>query len=178
MMALAKEGVISIHVPTKGTTSRLPAHVLYPMYFNPRSHEGNDYRDAIDSPVLSISIHVPTKGTTVKGSRHVKKRSISIHVPTKGTTCSKSNHIQSDDNFNPRSHEGNDSSKMSRRCRNCIFQSTFPRRERRRRSCSCRSIDVISIHVPTKGTTAGGNPARGIVGFQSTFPRRERHNRN
>ena len=56
-----------------------------------------------------------------------------------------------------------------------IFQSTFPRGERR---CACRFIDfrhLISIHVPTWGTTSAPKVAfSGPPLFQSTFPRGER----
>ena len=99
---------ISIHVPTWGTT-------IYPvflfhlfLYFNPRSHVGND-SSAISLPEVTfyfnprshvgndvllsfhkhcfpISIHVPTWGTTEAGKGIHHQSSISIHVPTWGTT--------------------------------------------------------------------------------------------
>ena len=59
----AKE--ISIHAPTKGATYYTPNWVWYPIYFNPRTHEGCD--DALAKEITKlkiISIHAPTKGAT------------------------------------------------------------------------------------------------------------------
>ena len=78
--------VISIHVPTRGTTPYLEckftgtdfnpraheghdvaaaAAVSAAVHFNPRAHEGHDARLAIFSEADGISIHVPTRGTTI-----------------------------------------------------------------------------------------------------------------
>ena len=56
--------LISIHVPTRGTTE----YCLN--------------KDAVSS----ISIHVPTRGTTPDAMQVQKVDIISIHVPTRGTT--------------------------------------------------------------------------------------------
>ena len=79
--------MISIHVPTRGTTSSLPllqaftyfnprAHEGHDpaecipaescLYFNPRAHEGHDAESNQGGDMVSISIHVPTRGTTLK----------------------------------------------------------------------------------------------------------------
>ena len=54
------------------------------------------------------------------------------------------------------------------------FQSTFPRGERLKE----REVNIddlpISIHVPTRGTTANPKVLENGVVFQSTFPRGER----
>jgi len=56
------------------------------------------------------------------------------------------------------------------------FQSTFPRGERLLSSVVCISLTVISIHVPSWGTTLDGwKKSCADVKFQSTFPRGERH---
>ena len=80
-----------------------------PNNFNPRSHEGNDVNLLIVTPLLLISIHVPTRGTTRKPFPHFNRYIISIHVPTRGTTSRSSSILVAGFDFNPRSHEGNDS---------------------------------------------------------------------
>ena len=122
--------VISIHVPTRGTTHGAYAHAIefefqstcprgarpYPATsdtvifcdFNPRAHEGHDCRTILSRPFGDISIHVPTRGTT------------------DCTAAAYENNY-----FNPRAHEGHDE-----QYRICVMM-----------------ID-ISIHVPTRGTTA------------------------
>ena len=77
--------------------------------------------------------------------------------------------------FNPRSREGNDLVSNSLRLPESLFQSTFPRRERRMvfpdllfsggfnpRSREGNDNEILAYQVRKKG-------------FQSTFPRRERH---
>ena len=98
---------ISIHVPTRGTTSadrNLEARVLFQSTcprgarlcspaclirdtnFNPRAHEGHDAADTECRMSTGISIHVPTRGTTRGDVVGGRCRGISIHVPTRGTT--------------------------------------------------------------------------------------------
>ena len=77
-----------------------------------------------------------------------------------------------------------------------MFQSTFPRGERRQDSGSSTGVEnvsihvptrgttfvicvffvdvVVSIHVPTRGTTKKSHISEMITVFQSTFPRGER----
>ena len=55
-----------------------------------------------------------------------------------------------------------------------LFQSTFPRRERRSSASLHYILMLISIHVPTKGTTDIEVSYIADTKFQSTFPRRER----
>ena len=63
------------------------AFMTAPFYFNPRSLVGNDWVGGIikvnDG---SISIHVPSWGTTVQNDVFVVSWDISIHVPSWGTT--------------------------------------------------------------------------------------------
>ena len=54
------------------------------------------------------------------------------------------------------------------------FQSTFPRGERHEGYTGLSDVTVVSIHVPTRGTTASMVPATIKSAFQSTFPRGER----
>ena len=142
---------ISIHVPTRGTTSwledvrsefyfnpraheghdiRLFSLEILPNYFNPRAHEGHDSAKVINPSPIIISIHVPTRGTTRRCSCWI----------TFG-------------NFNPRAHEGHDSVEGELPLPCFQFQSTCPRGAR----LSCHPFSPpacnISIHVPTRGTT-------------------------
>ena len=149
--------IISIHVPTRGTTSVRCYH-LTQTDFNPRPYTRDDSSSLISAsrcaifqstslhegrlkihvyrPRGCISIHVPTRGTTFVSSVIVNNTDISIHVPTRGTT-----------------------GRMSR------FSTIF-----------------ISIHVPTRGTTNShvGSyhwnisihvPTRGTTNFQRNLTR-------
>ena len=100
---------ISIHVPAWGTTYLPTFHLQFYIYFNPRSRVGNDAIALIPPIMPLISIHVPAWGTTVLG--------ISIY-----RDCQ---------DFNPRSRVGNDILPIIFLITDRIFQSTFPRGERR-----------------------------------------------
>ena len=102
--------VISIHVPTRGTTLMNCKNRQKNCNFNPRPHKGDDGLGSTGIKCCNpISIHVPTRGTTIlttplskskslfqstspQGGRHIcayvsiKTYCISIHVPTRGTT--------------------------------------------------------------------------------------------
>ena len=121
--------------------------------FNPRSLVGNDR--ILDSAqcATAISIHVPSWGTTEEHGVMFISIKISIHVPSWGTTMMISSSfaklwyfnprsLVGNDRepffegvllhyFNPRSLVGNDGSSPSWMSPACIFQSTFPRGERR-----------------------------------------------
>ena len=127
-----KQNGISIHAPTKGATPpRLP-RVCRLQYFNPRSHEGSDFKGDCSKVILPrISIHAPTKGATLSDNpfalqvAYFNPRS---HEGSDGCDRSSWHFIV---NFNPRSHEGSDNSLAG-----IIFHLQ------------------ISIHAPTKGATA------------------------
>ena len=55
---------ISIHAPTKGATPPSFCSHLTVRDFNPRSHEGSDGYEYLQSSEHNISIHAPTKGAT------------------------------------------------------------------------------------------------------------------
>ena len=85
---------------------------------------------------------------------------ISIHAPAKGATiCARQQDVNKN-HFNPRSREGSD------RCRSWWFerkeqfQSTLPRRERRRKPKQGTNHVNISIHAPAKGATIYGKWGR------------------
>ena len=99
---------------------------------------------------------------------------ISIHAPAKGATRSRCSFSPIFLHFNPRSREGSDGHGKSENMFGKKFQSTLPRRERRRRTgrrgrnhyFNPRSregsdgvhqgfwmLSDISIHAPAKGAT-------------------------
>ena len=83
-------------------------------------------------------------------------QSISIHAPAKGATFAS----------------------MIRKSMEIEFQSTLPRRERRRVPCPFYRYHQISIHAPAKGATARFDFLKSLADeFQSTLPRRERPSR-
>ena len=150
---VANCGNISIHVPTRGTTAATLIAVSLFTDFNPRSYERNDVH------LLHIG-HLPK---------------ISIHVPTRGTTYSFVFYQTLNTDFNPRSYERNDlycnnkqtglqkfqstflreerQMRSVHPLRRKLFQSTFLREERQSILCVSSLCFLISIHVPTRGTT-------------------------
>ena len=100
---------------------------------------------------------------------------ISIHVPTRGTTICLSLTIPTLPNFNPRSHKGND---LAADQEPPVLEDFNPRSHKGNdllEICQEMSGVLISIHVPTRGTTSF--PVYPIANkvFQSTFPQGERH---
>mgnify|MGYP006983794520 CR=1 FL=1 len=144
--------------------------------FNPRSHEGSDVYDIMESVadagisihaptrgatillvlsnlLSSISIHAPTRGATCIGMDLWHVFHISIHAPTRGATLLPHDNVFVGGNFNPRSHEGSDPGMPIL----SAFSSDFNPRSHEGsdgmwmdgRQC----ILVISIHAPTRGAT-------------------------
>ena len=160
---------ISIHVPTRGTTG-LSNHLASDVKFQSTCPRGARRQWILCSLRLRISIHVPTRGTTPPPPPdHDEEPDISIHVPTRGTTI-----------------------RLGKAYNTYLFQSTCPRGARQvvdiiftgcpisihvpTRGTTCFGIDVriplgISIHVPTRGTTGLSNHLASDVRFQSTCPR-------
>ena len=178
----AVEGVtmerVSIHVPTRGTTISTAWMRLSIAMFQSTFPRGE-------------------RRCGIRGTRRIHR--VSIHVPTRGTTNPRQLFRLDQWSFNPRSREGNDSSCMCWRraergfnprsregndtllsvspCYCRVFQSTFPRGERRRSfRLVYRFLHRVSIHVPARGTTMGAHtdgvpldvsihvPARGTTG--------------
>ena len=122
---------ISIHAPAKGAT----------ITFEEAPQRTN-----------VISIHAPAKGATDENGSASTGERISIHAPAKGATFMRNIKAGSITYFNPRSREGSDYRKLSRR----------------------RHFRNISIHAPAKGATARSDLYVLNNTFQSTLPRRER----
>ena len=143
--------VISIHVPTWGTTLSISTNLFalifqstFPRgerlynntylnhfkYFNPRSLVGNDGVKAQWGGSSYISIHVPSWGTTASGDPSTAPDRISIHVPSWGTTTQLRGNVPRYEHFNPRSLVGNDRIWQNTLPSRWKFQSTVPRGER------------------------------------------------
>ena len=121
---------VSIHVPTRGTTS-----VVYLLFhsdtgFNPRSHEGNDTGRQDLFQLLKRF-----QSTFPRGER------LFLNHLDRVFRC-----------FNPRSHEGND----LRQTLLFLLRTAFPRGERPSGTFRSSYSSGVSIHVPTRGTTLCG----------------------
>ena len=111
---------------------------------------------------MAISIHVPSWGTTVDEQEKRIKELISIHVPSWGTTPDASFRRHLLFHFNPRSLVGNDPTVLLLALVISLFQSTFPRGERRLGKLHDFVWILISIHVPSWGTTKSSRGLRVI----------------
>ena len=112
----------------EGHDLRLWICILISRDFNPRAHEGHDLSDVF------VIFFRQFQSTCPRGAR--PPRGI-CHPP--------------DCNFNPRAHEGHDP-KYNSAASLFSFQSTCPRGARHPKLPCSRSL-IISIHVPTRGTT-------------------------
>ena len=125
--------IISIHAPAKGATG---TPKVMPCLVNISIHapaKGATFYNLVNIRCLCISIHAPAKGATSVSTPPILCSSfISIHAPAKGATLKKREKTSRSANFNPRSREGSDCSRHNRRSIFSVFQSTLPRRERRR----------------------------------------------
>ena len=121
--------------------------------FNPRTHEGYDKWAGKVDESTKISIHVPTKGTTVLSNNAADFNEFQSTYPrrVRQIYC---NHDDALLYFNPRTHEGYDATLRNRWLCQRTFQSTYPRRVRLDVQQEINKKIDISIHVPTKGTTA------------------------
>ena len=147
--------------------------IMQEKHFNPRSRVGNDWCYTEFGQISGISIHVPAWGTTVLGCSNYSFTTISIHVPAWGTTSPKSISLsikgisihvpawgttETDQEYpyywNISIHVPAWGTTLTVRMNilTHIFQSTFPRGERRAMPAE-RRYKIISIHVPAWGTT-------------------------
>ena len=121
-------------------------------HFNSRSHVGNDMKALLNQyPGLYISIHVPTWGTTIVFSSASPLSPFQFTFP-RGERLTVNYTGERVKDFNSRSHVGNDRLKEN-----------------------VKDSKVISIHVPTWGTTLWSQQCLHSQQFQFTFPRGERH---
>ena len=164
---------ISIHVPTRGTTGfPLPSHPRL-TNFNPRAHEGHDTKNYVSSTLTLDFNPRAHEGHDTHSQRSSDPPLISIHVPTRGTTRCRGGSDNVAD-FNPRAHEGHDWTRLHRCQRTDYFNpraheghdaavspSGSPAIDFNPRAHEGHDGDlvipdgfaIISIHVPTRGTT-------------------------
>ena len=96
--------------------------------FNPRTHTGCDYRNAIENGASEVSIHAPTRGATIGITDRVSSEErVSIHAPTRGATLLATvSLLEHRHRFNPRTHTGCDICYGDTVPDGCKFQSTHP----------------------------------------------------
>ena len=153
--------------------------------FNPRTHEGCDSAESYDTdddevsihaptrgatqprqrptPMEGVSIHAPTRGATKHCADDLRQVHVSIHAPTRGATKNPDNNKRHNNSFNPRTHEGCDTTTDSVISKDLVFQSTHPRGVRPRIVYFQGHERHVSIHAPTRGATnttksTAGNP--------------------
>ena len=147
--------LISIHAPAKGATFLSRACSSGSKNFNPRSREGSDVKGVCWHKRMGISIHAPAKGATY--NTNIQCRTYRDFNPRsrEGSDITSFHPIERHRDFNPRSREGSDPPALPPNPRapnisihapakgatgqgyqvhtqQLEFQSTLPRRERRR----------------------------------------------
>ena len=112
-MYTGQYGVVSIHVPARGTTSRTPArnnvHPLVSIHVPARGTTA--FRDGLPEPISTFQSTFPHGERPTPVSSSIYRYTVSIHVPARGTT-----------NW------------MTSGCKKYLFQSTFPHGERQQSS--------------------------------------------
>ena len=122
--------------------------------FNPRSHKGSDRFSPGSLPRAFLDFNPRShKGSDGKA----------------GLVSGEEN-----TNFNPRSHKGSDDKGDINVSVSGKFQSTLPQGERQNQGGNMTKEQIISIHAPTRGATAGRLLLPKQLGFQSTLPQGER----
>ena len=107
--------------------------------FNPRTHTGCDYRNAIENGASEVSIHAPTRGATIFDLRKF------ISVQTFQSTHPHG--VRHTVTFG-----GNEE---------ILFQSTHPHGVRPFwQLFHCLNTDIVSIHAPTRGATCNLHQSR------------------
>ena len=99
--------VISIHAPTKGATNNVSDEIDQIIFQSTLPRRERLFRLVNFFLDRIISIHAPTKGATRSEIMADYITVISIHAPTKGATATQERKA-TQENFNPRSHEGSD----------------------------------------------------------------------
>ena len=101
--------------------------------------------------MLLVSIHAPTRGATICNRFYYWTVPVSIHAPTRGATVIK-DFLALLLCFNPRTHEGCDSSSSQQ---TCIIKVSIhaPTRGATERKMLLLIADKVSIHAPTRGAT-------------------------
>ena len=142
---------ISIHAPAKGATQAWTSIQPALQFQSTLPRRERLPKIPLDTKYQGISIHAPAKGATLHNQLYLPDMSISIHAPAKGATR-----------------------RVAILTTFSRFQSTLPRRERRRKVHSA----ILQIYFNPRSREGSDYGACGSscqrVRFQSTLPRRER----
>ncbi len=164
--------------------------------FNPRTRAGCDLIPSSGIPYCVVSIHAPAQGATPFQPSQYEWRHVSIHAPAQGATCTRWLRVDPATGFNPRTRAGCDILRTPCKASTAVsihapaqgatrapcefwpsvlFQSTHPRRVRRRSSCG-RSRPPSRFNPRTRAGCDQFIPPSHIIPtmFQSTHPRRVR----
>ena len=148
---LRQVSLISIHVPTRGTTVKISSLITSSLFQSTCPRGARRTRD-IEYLYVYISIHVPTRGTTCSGFgalllQYFNPRAHEGHDLLCGrlslifgfqSTCPRGArlntmmNVKKNVHFNPRAHEGHDRHTDDRNIRRLRFQSTCPRGARQK----------------------------------------------
>ena len=122
--------------------------------FNPRTHTGCDYRNAIENGASEVSIHAPTRGATSSEPPTYHLHEVSIHAPTRGaTTCGYADVLRYS-GFQSTHPHGVRHTVTFGGNEEILFQSTHPHGVRPFwQLFHCLNTDIVSIHAPTRGAT-------------------------
>ena len=173
MMQSQKKHGVSIHVPTRGTTSDFIQFVTESLFQSTFPRGERRKRGILRTASAGFQSTFPRgerqgRGPVSPDPLRFNPRShegndssalgialaikVSIHVPTRGTT--KKDDAESEEawGFNPRSHEGNDV-RLHTVCDRVIVSIHVPTRGTTYFIASPVSATEVSIHVPTRGTT-------------------------
>ena len=99
---------ISIHVPTRGTTKICKGSMMVLLFQSTSPRGGRLSSSAFAFAVLLFQSTSPRGGRLLLSGSVSEYIAISIHVPTRGTTFLFPCRSQAYYNFNPRPHEGDD----------------------------------------------------------------------
>ena len=164
---------ISIHAPAKGATEHRGVKVPVNAISIHAPAKGATTEADIIGGYDAISIHAPAKGATMRSGEMKFWYMISIHAPAKGATrVTELVNIRIDISIHAPA-KGATSGQCKRHLK-ATFQSTLPRRERRR-----HRWNGISFRNFNPRSREGSDTLRQLIfindnQFQSTLPRRER----
>ena len=147
----------------------------YCVYFNPRSHEGSDKRERLNTDEVNQFQSTLPRGERPQLGEYIASTSVFQSTLPRGERHLLHSKSQDHSYFNPRSHEGSDSFATVKAVSLAVFQSTLPRGERPMGNSSLgntpadfnprshegsdysnnsiKCISFISIHAPTRGAT-------------------------
>ena len=125
-----RRGAVSIHAPARGATDVDQVGALrVGVSIHAPARRATGWAGAVVKSTV-VSIHAPARGATLRNGLVGGGTGVSIHAPARGSTAV-------------------DAARAAR----CLFRSTLPRGERRRRDGADRGLGDVSIHAPARGAT-------------------------